>query len=312
MKNLNLQFIGLLVVFVILVVFPKKALAGELSLGIYPPIIQVIAQPPAKIDTPITIQNLGDEALSLNIILRPFTASQTDGQPSYLSQNDFFGENPLFFQNVQIQEAQNPIQSLNLSPKQEKKLNLHIEIPKDESQSEYYFSVLFISTGTKPSAGNQSQSMAGIGTNVLLSLGPKRETKGTLKEFSAPFFSKKGPLPFTVRVENTSDHFITPKGRILIKNMFGQTVGDLNLLPQNILRKTERTLTTEGASKAFWMEKFLLGIYTANLTLYLSDNGPRFERSIHFVGMPIQIAIGILIAAFILLFIRNRLKSLRI
>ena len=299
-----LKYWYVLVILVVLVVFPKRAFGEGLSLGVYPPIIQITAVPPAKIENPITLQNLSDHSVSLNIRLRPFTSSKKEnGEVSYLSQNDFFGENPLFFQHIQIVEDDKPIQNLTLSPKQEKKLILDIEIPASEPLSDYYFSVLFISSTTNESSANQSQNIAGIGTNVLISVGPKGETKGFIEEFSTPNISEKGPVSFTLRLKNTGDHFITPKGEIRIKNMFGQTVGQVELKPENILSKTIRAISGR------WPETFILGPYSATLTLYLSDSGPKFERTIHFIGFPLKHIVGFIVAMLILVLIRNRIKK---
>lgn len=315
--------IGLLVVLAVLVVFPKKAVAGEVSLGIYPPIMQITSQPPAKIEAPLTIQNLGEEDLNLDIVFRPFTSSQKEnGEVEYLSQNDFFPENPLFFQHVQVLLGTTPIQEVSLAPKQQKRLSLYIEIPKNEPLSDYYFSILFISKAASTDLRNQSQNIAGIGTNILLSIGPKGKPQGVIEEFSAPFILEKGPVPFTVRVKNKGEQFFVPQGKILITNIFGQTVGKVDLLPVNILAGTIRAIPDSlqaeeestpsailNSPKAVWPESFLLGPYTANLILSLSEKGPILSKTIHFFAMPAKLLLGLVAALFILLLIGNRLKK---
>ena len=288
-------------------------LANGLSLGIYPPIIQIKAVPPAKIQASITIHNFGDQTVNLGITFRPFTAPQKEnGEVSYLSQNNSFGENPLFFQHVAVLQDEDPIQSLILYPKQEKKLTLQIDLPSDEATSDYYFSIIFVSKTAPNTTSAISQNAIGIGTNVLFSIGPKEEPQAILQEYSTPFISQKGPTLFAVRVKNTGRHFTTAQGNILIKNVFGQTVGKVDLPPQNILAGSTRSLTSHLSpltSKAGWPESFLLGPYTATLTLALSENGPTITKTIHFVGLPIQILIGLVITILIVILIKNRIKS---
>jgi len=258
----------------------RKAHASGLSLGISPPILQITAEPGANIKAPIIIQNLGDESIELDIVFKP----------------------PIF-DKVQILDQNNPIQSLTLSPKQEKKLLLKIDIPKNETDSEYYFSIQFIS---KPSILNSnlnySQILGGVGTNVLLSIG-KQNTKAVLQEFSAPLFLEKGPITFTLKIKNIGSHFITPQGVIVIKNMFGQIVGKIELLPVNILKDSTRSI------KPFWNESFLLGAYSANLNISLSPQGPIFTKSISFFAIPTQAIIAVLTSLIIVLLIYNRIKK---
>src|SRR5438445_12293708 len=100
--------------------------------------------------------------------------------------------------------------------------------------------------------------------NVLLSVGAKdqsleqtKQPKGSLEEFSAPLSMESGPLPFTIRVKNTGMHFMSVKGVILVKNMFGQTVGRIDIPPTNILANSDRFLAnseekTTSSPKVLW------------------------------------------------------------
>lgn len=306
-----------------------KAEASALSLGVSPPILQIEAVPPASIKTPITIQNLTETTVLLDILFKPFTASkEEDGQVEYLS------EDLPIFQKMQILDNEHSVKTVTLGPSQSKTLTLHIGIPKDEPAKDYYFSVLFIAN-PEPVVGsnlektqtNQTQTAGGIATNVLLSVGPKGQAQGLIEEFSAPLFLEKGPVPFTVRVKNTGEHAIAPSGEILIVNMFGQIVGKVELAPVNILAGTIRAIpdlpaeedstpsatpqllmTNDQSPRAFWPESFLLGPYSATLTLSLSDQGPKFSRTIRFFALPIQAFLGIILALLIVFFIRARLS----
>lgn len=287
--------------------------AASLSLGIYPPVIQIDTVPPASIKTPITIQNLGEETVELKAIFKPFKAKDTEnGEVEYIN------DSPFIFQRMQLFDDLKVIDGLTLAPSQQKTLDFHIGIPKDEPAQDYYFSILFVSKDNILSNSNNSSAVGGIGTNVLLSIGPKGKAKGTIEEFSAPFFVEKGPVPFTVRVKNSGDFVFAPAGKILIKNLFGQTIGKVDLLPVNILSNSIRSIPdskldakryTLNATKAFWGESFLLGPYTATLNLSLSDQGPQFTRTAYFFAFPIQGVIGFFLALIIIFFIRARVKK---
>lgn len=301
--------------------------AQSINVGIYPPIIQITAKPPSTPLANFFVQNNSDDPLNLDIVLKPFTASDMkNGEVSYDVTQSL--DDPNFFQKVQIFDAGTAVNSVYLAPKEKKNLSMQIEIPKDEPLSDYYFSVLFISKTQDFSNVNLSQVTAAIATNVLLSIGPKGKTDGFIKNFSTPFFVNSGPIPFTVEIQNTSSHYINASGSILIKNLFGQTIGKVTLLPSNILANTSRRLTDDLqipskekdyakvqnivlANKypvAIWPEKYLFGLYTATLTVTLADNGPTFVRQIHFFAFPLEALISLIVIIFIISFIILRIK----
>lgn len=308
-------------------IVPKPTLAQGVDVGIYPPIIQITTTPPATPRANFFIQNNSDDPLDLNIILKPFTSSDLEnGQVSFDTNQTF--DDPNFLQKVQIFDASTPVTSVYLGPKEKKDLSMQIDIPKGEPLSDYYFSLLFVSKTGDFSNVNLSQVSAAIGTNVLLSIGPKGKNQGEIQQFSSPFFINSGPVPFTVRVKNTSSHFLTVKGQILITNLFGQTIGKITLLPSNILSNTSRRITDNlqapGKENDFakiqtvvldnkypvavWPEKYLFGPYTATLTIALTDQGPTLTKQIHFFAFPLEALISLIIIILVILFIILRVK----
>lgn len=278
--------------------------AEGISLGVYPPIFQIEATPPANIQAPLTIENQGNSEVNLKIELRPFKPSdQENGQIIYQTIEEARFADPLIFQKIQLLDQGSPVTSVVLSPKQKKELILLIQLPKDEPPSDYYFSVLFLTSDKKGESINSSQAVTGIASNVLLSIGQKGKIEGLIQEFSAPLFLGEGPVPITVRVKNKNEFFITPVGDIIIKNLFGQSVGRIDLTKTNVLAKSVRSLP------ATWNEKFLLGPYKASLTLSLSDSGPVLRRDIFFFALPANILLIAIITLLALSFIVTRVKS---
>ncbi|MBI4089253.1 MAG: hypothetical protein HY424_00940 [Candidatus Levybacteria bacterium] len=289
----------------------QAANASSLSLSIDPSIVEIKATPPALTTSTLTIKNLSEGQVKLLIQIKPFKAKVENarppasslagevgrGEPEYLTSTDSFISN-----NVKILDNGTLVESIALGPNQQKNLTLNINIPANINTSDYYFSIIFISQNISKLTSNTSLNQLGIASNVLLSVGPKEIPDIAIKEFSSDSFFKKGPVPFAVRVKNKGVHFIKPKGEIMIKNMFGQTIGKIDLASVNILSNSARTIP------AVWEESFLLGFYTATLNVTFS-NGPTFSKSIHFSAFPIQgIAIFVL---FVLagIVIKNKLKA---
>ena len=305
------------------------ALAQSVDLGIYPPIFQIQTTPPSNVNVPFSIQNFADSSVDLTISLKPFTAADSEnGDVSFLDDLSSYPD-PSLLEKIQVFDNDTSIQTLTLAPKQKKDLKLTIEIPKNEVKGEYYISLTFTSSNQSTINSSSSQATAGITSNILLSVGPYGNPKGYIEDFSAPPFVTQGPVPFTVRVKNTSDHYLTPKGDIVIKNIFGQSIGKINLLSVNILSNTVRripdSIQSDTSSNdyakikaivdknvspvAIWPEKFLVGPYTATLTIALSDSGPLYKKTIIFFAFPAEYLLGILVIIIIILFIALRVKK---
>jgi hypothetical protein len=300
-----------------------KVSADEVSLRVSPPLIKIEAKPPADIHSPIIIENMSDNSVNLSIVLKRFTATNKEnGELQYLPDKTASGTaDPLLSDKIYIVDGKFAIDSLELGPKQKKKLELRVLLPKKTPASDYYFSVLFITNKEAEHEMNTLGIQEGIGVNVLLSINPTKQVQGYIDEFSAPFYSESGPIPFRVRVENPGNYLISPKGVILIKNMFGQTIGRVDLPTTNILAGTTRgmrdtsqkeyapTKKNKSAPTVVWSEKFLLGYYSANLSLALSDTGPIYTRKIDFIVIPSKILLGTIIAILIVIFITFRVRQ---
>jgi hypothetical protein len=323
-----------------LILTTKPVQAENINLKLSPSLITIQAIPPANPKVPITIENKGDNPENIKILLIPFRpSSKIDGQIEYPNTNAIPQSYKNIFEKIHLTDNGIITKNLQLGPKQKKELQLQFFILKEEPTADYYFSVVFLTSQNSnppktcqnskdntipasPCSSAYSILNAGIAANVLLSIGPPKNPQGEITEFSAPQFLQSGPVPFTVRIKNSGPHVFAPIGRIFVKNIFGQTIGRIDLAPANILSDTSRSLTASsfarrspsegGTPTILWPEKFLLGPYTATLNLALSEQGPVYNKSIHFIAMPIQMTIGIIVTILIIigiiLRIRYRLK----
>lgn len=281
------------------------AYAEGISLKIKPASLQIHATSPADVKAPFTIENPGLDPLVLQISFKRFRDSGESLGKIIYNEQTAIKQEP-FLQNISVLDNKIPITSLTLAPKQQKKLILSIPILKDEAKQDHYFSIIF-STKQQDQARNTEDDTeetektqattgieAGIALPILLSIGQDDKKTGFLKTFSAPVFNQKGPVPFTIEAQNTGDHFITAQGVILIKNMFGQTVGRIDIPKTTVLAETGRFLTTDNHKqqdnkhpKVFWDESVLFGVYTATLTLAFSPEQSLYTEKISFVSFPI-------------------------
>jgi hypothetical protein len=330
-KNLKLKIV-LIILFSL--IFNLKSVpvvhAQNVDLGIYPPVFQIQATTPSDVKIPFFVQNFTSSSVPLTISLQPFTSSQTEnGSITYLDTVSY--ADPYLPERIQVLDGNNSIGDLILAPQQKKDLTLEVQIPSNEAKGDYYLSLVFTTNAGNSTNANSSQASGAIASNILLSIGPFGKAQGYIEDFSTPFFVSKGPVPFSVRVKNSGDHYITPTGNIEIKNMFGQTIGKVDLLPVNILANTIRRLPDSAQSDpnsqdyqnikavidnnsfpvVVWPEKFLVGPYTATLSLSLSDSGPLFTKQIMFFAFPLEYLVAILLIIGLIIFIAVRVSKSR-
>jgi hypothetical protein len=306
--------------------FIPQAHAEAFALSTHPTTIQMKAQIPADLRSGFSISNQSEQSVKLNILLRPFKPDPAnDGKVQYVE-----GNNPKLLQRVQIIDNGYAVSTVELGPKQTKNLQVRVQLQKGDPITDYYFSVIFLTSEELPKqdaskdASVLSTIQEGIALHVLVASGPKELPNAAIAEYSTPSrYRDSGPVPFTVKIRNNGPHFVTPKGVILITNIFGQTVGRIDLQNTNILAGTTRSMIgtpyqsaakTPSPASSVWPEKFLLGIYTAHLSIALSADGPVYNQTIRFIAFPSKLllilGLGMLLILLISLRIRKKLKDL--
>lgn len=299
--------------------------ATSFSLGIYPPILEVIARPGAKVVFPIKIFNTGDD-LSLKVALESFTAKNEAGQIELLPT----APNP-YVTWVKLQSGTLSLPSEKpffLKASQDQEFKLKIDIPENTTLADYYFVILWQSQPVFAGQETTAQTAGQIGLPVLLSVTSQDEypVEGEISEFSSPRFLEQGPVPFTLRVKNTGRFHFAPTGTVEIKNWRGQKVSEVEILPQNILASTTRALVDIHQASptakllipdsrflntplVLWSSGFLLGPYTAETKIRLTDWGPEISAQTSFWAFPVKWILGIFVGIILLVLIRRKMTS---
>lgn len=288
-KGFELLIVALIFAFCALSL--SKAEAAEFSLGLYPPLLKIQAQIPAMIKAPITIQNLSDDSVNLDVLIKLLGTKNEN-------------EDKVFFSKIQVLDKTTPIRNLSLGPKQKKDLFIKIDVDKNDPQKDYYFYIQFISKENKiDKEASYSQILGGVSLSIMLSLG-RQDPKATLEEFSSPVFIDRPSVPFVIKIKNTGQHFISPYGIITIKNFLKQTVSQIDIPLTNILKESTNSIRVD------WTKSFILGLYTATLDLSISEEGPVFSKSLSFFAFPVRpiLVAVILILVVLLTFMRVKKK----
>jgi hypothetical protein len=140
-----------------------------------------------------------------------------------------------------------------------------------------------------------------VGTLFYVTIPGNFLQKGRILDFSGPRFVEKGPVPFTIKFENTGTVHFEPKGTITVRNIFGTVVGEVPIEGQAVLPTGVRDL------KASWhVESVLLGKYEASLRIVDGEGNELSAESLTFYAFPVQYALYFLLVV-ILFFVLIRI-----
>ncbi len=303
--------------------YSNTSYAQEQSISIYPPVIEVQTTPPSSPSVPIIIQNNTDTDVSLKIDLVPIKQNGATGIVNLdesLSDKGFY---KYYEERTQFLLDDKKVITLDLQPLESREIALNINLSKGDPPGDYYYAVTFLSSGKSLNDASTSRIPNGLATNLLLSIGPKTKSTGGVSEFKTKSFVTHGPVPFELKLHNSSTHLISPTGNVEITNIFGQKVGKLEILPQYILSGSDRYLVdtlqassearlayneTDNTPRVVWQDQFLLGLYKAKASIMLDEKGPKIEAITYFIAFPLYFFIPIVVVIFIGVGIYLRVK----
>ncbi|NCU37601.1 hypothetical protein EOL96_00865 [Candidatus Saccharibacteria bacterium] len=292
----------LLVSPVITAVTQSEVLNQEgLALEIAPPVLNFLVEPGETIKSEIAIRDVSTSPLVVTSEINDFTSSgEENGNPKVITDD----QEPSPYT---IKNWVSPFPQMTLKPKQLEKLPLEIKIPADAAPGGYYGVVRF--TATAPNADTNGVSLApSLGALIMIRVKGAAYEKLEIKEFYMTKDGKPGaffesiPFDFVERVENQGNVYEQPTGNILIKDMFGQPVANVNVNAdnRNVLPNSVRKYTQTFDNTALGTAT-MFGRYTADLKLNYGDK-LSVTSSITFWVIPwrlIIVGIVLLVAAVI-------------
>lgn len=195
-----------------------------------------------------------------------------------------------------------------------KEIPFKIEVPSDADPGGHYAGIFFASGGTT-TAGGQIGVQSKLGTLIILTVEGNIREVATIESVKVKGPSNVGrpPVNFDIRITNSGNVHVKPKGTVKILNMFGGEVETLNL-PQdkNVLPGQTRLFEvswakkeTSAKSKGFFGEigaefsNFALGTYTANVEATYGQNDTTILGKVKFTIIPWH-ALGVLLLGLLI------------
>jgi hypothetical protein len=286
-----------------------SAHAQTLSLGIYPPLLEVMIQPGKSITQVYKIKNSGDDT---NLIphLVPFKPTDEFGNIKLLNYETLDSGVSKWFS---LANADRDLgQEIFVPSGKTEELVLKIKVPQNAEEADYYFSLIMTTSPTPPRGETKMGMKAVVASNILLTISKdgKPQKKAEISKFSCQkIIDSFDKVVFQVEIKNIGQSYLKPGGNISIYNTIGQLSANLDLLPENVLVNSTRKIQCQINDKVTPCQlssRFLVGRFRAKLNLLV--NGQVYQAETVFWAIPIKLTIGLFIIVIILLTVKSKLK----
>lgn len=250
----------------------------------------------------LNIRNVTVSDLDYTYSVNDFNAADETGAPHIIMD----GNMP---ESASIKTWISGISDFSLKSKKFTTLNINIAVPANAEPGGHYGVIRF--SGGTPDLENSNVGVS-VSAGVLLLIrvdGIITEKASLASFFSArpdgkqSSFFETAPITFVTRIRNEGNTHVKPAGNIEVRDIFGGLVsrlgvgnGSSNVLP-NSIRRFEAKLDKP------WM----IGLYTANLTMGYGSTGQAITSTIKFWVIPIRLIVIVLFILITLIYIFIRL-----
>jgi len=194
------------------------------------------------------------------------------------------------------------------------RLPIAISIPESAEPGGLYGAVMISASNIPEEGAVQSGAATGkvrvitrVASLFFVRVNGDVQEAGVLSSFKSqkPFY-EKGPVSFEITSQNTGNIHLSPYGIMEIKNMLGQTVDERQIDPWFVMPGSTRVREIN------WNSNFLMGRYTANLSLNRGYNNIVDQKSFSFWVIPWKIMsialIGLILIVWFLLWVAGHFE----
>ncbi len=305
--------------------------SSRTGISITPPTFDLTANPGETRQEVIRVTSQSQDVISYDAKVEDFRVEGTEGFVSLQEDvenpgafSNWFKVTPSFFQ---------------LNPGESKLITYTINIPDDAEPGGHFASLLFQPRSVETQSATGAQILQRVGSLILMDISGARNEKGSVGKFVPKTFNgtwtelknegdkvvyvakdedlkkevnksyfNNGPVAFDLFLKNEGNVHYRPSGSVIITNIFGQKVDEINIDPKNVFPGGERRVTV------IWPKKNLWGVYyRANATALYGTRNQTLTAQTGFWAFPLPIAIAVLATVLVLLLLRKRIwKALRI
>jgi hypothetical protein len=278
---------------------PGQAHAAATGLTIQPVKISELIKSGASKSGQILLTNASSDAVQVDISVEDFVP--TSGTETF----QFVGRAPGVTSVRDWITIQSPLR-FTFKPGESKEIPYTITAPADAEPGSH-FGVIFFKATRVADLNAEINVGTQVGTLVFVTIPGTFQQSGTIQNFGSPFFLQGGPVPFSLRFDNTGTVYFEPKGTIDIYNMFGSQIASVPIGGYAVLPTGVKDMAFS------WnVSGFLLGRYKAVASVYASDGSLLASKDTSFYVVPIWWIVGFIVILALLYyairFVRTKLN----
>lgn len=295
-KILSLLVLGL--AFGSLLIFGRaqaQAASETTGIQISPVTFNFEIKPGATEISKVTVTNRNNESMNYVLETELFSESSEDGVPSFEAVKAVKGVSSL---SDWIKFADGT--SGTIVAKGSKEINFTIEVPKDADPGGHYGAIFVKQIKTSENGQNEVTVAARVGALALVSVPGKVTKTAQIIDFKAPKIVWKGPVGFTMRVQNNGTVHYDSEGKAVLKSLFG-TTSTVDLGTHTVIPKSIRAYAGE------WAKKYPFGYYKVTGSATDGDKN-LVTKSTYLIAIPLIIVIPIIIFIILLIIIIKYIK----
>ncbi len=263
---------------------------GDITLGVSPKLLELTANPGETLNNTFRLTNASDDSIEVKATAKNFTPLGEEGAVDLTEDKTTYA--------ISEWTTVDPEQT-TIAASQIKDFEVTIDVPKNAEPGSHFGSVVF-QTIPPEQEGNVALVSQEIAPVILIKIAGDITETAEIEEFktSKSNYSNEPTIEFISRIKNTGSAHFKPTGQIVIKNTFGNEVKKIDLEQKNVLPDSIRQITSE------WNDHgFLLGRYTAELTVISGENNDIRTATTSFIVFPYQVILPVLLVIVIILFL---------
>lgn len=291
------------VVSMVAMVMPAQAKDEGRGFTITPPIFELTANPGDSRDEIISLYNQGDEDLSITVSVENLVPFGEAGQVQIVDNSTNDEKLPSLKDWIKVSKNE-----FKLKKGATENVDYTLSLPENASPGGHFASIVF-STGSGEISSGGAGAAAKIGALILLTVSGDINESAQITEFSPvqKIYLKNGNIDFNLKVENKGNVYIRPRGFMVINNVFGRKVAQVEVDGKNILPTATRKIPAQFAGK------HLVGPYTVTLALNYGASNKTLNATTGFWVIPWIPTLIIVVVLLIIIIFRKRIgKALKI
>lgn len=252
--------------------------AKPLSIGTAPTHEKLQLEPGEVYEDNFTVWNLETSAITYYIKVSSFRQVQNQpGSAIFLTEEED-AKNPYSASSwVEVEE-----ETIELIPNRNVTVNYTITVPEELALGEYSAEIYFVSEDAEKQDETATYSLLSSGIPILITIGDEFAESAEILDFysTKKIYEKPNFTTLVTRIQNFGDTHITPKGDIVLTNLFNQEVGRIifNGTNQSILRDNSGIYESNWDLDKYINEgKLAVGPITAETIILYRRTNPGFS-----------------------------------